>query len=544
MLRSPTAPFGSKLPGRSWRRSRPATTAPREFTEPSSEAGVSSSVAAAVLAVGIGVWTVIIFQFDTLPFAVLDPVAYGATEAAGSLGLIFGAVALLLFPDSGSADRMRWVAFGLLVLGVGNIVFNYVFTGSGGPPAVDDRLYASILVRTSATSLMALGIVTARCPRLTVPRALAITTGVATLSVMVLLVSGARPQLIDSSIANLLTLTDYTLLHVLTPWHWLLSAISMILIVLIVFRLIRPPAGTRARTWLVVAMMLLAGSHLHNLLWPSIYSPIVTTADVLSAGFAAIVMFGAYLELRAVALERAAHLAEARRYSQSLVELNQLRADFTRTVVHEIGHPLAAIARLTDILREETAELERPAALIESIQHEAGLLRNLIADVNAAVAIEKDLFRVSPRPVPVQAILDDSLAFARALPELTLAVIGGAGPIRVSVDPDRIGQVIRNLLTNAAEFTPAGTPVTVEATRAGERVRMAVIDAGPGIHPDDQARILEKFGRGRHGVASSRPGLGLGLYVSRRILQLHGSDLRVESTPGSGSTFSFELEVV
>ena len=115
---------------------------------------------------------------------------------------------------------------------------------------------------------------------------------------------------------------------------------------------------------------------------------------------------------------------------------------------------------------------------------------------------------------------------------------------RVLADPGRIGQVLRNLLSNAAKYSPPGAPIALRARRVGERVRVEVEDRGPGIASDDLARVFEKFGRGGEAAGGSAAGLGLGLYLSRRIVRAHGGDLLVESTPGQGSVFASELEVV
>jgi len=116
---------------------------------------------------------------------------------------------------------------------------------------------------------------------------------------------------------------------------------------------------------------------------------------------------------------------------------------------------------------------------------------------------------------------------------------------RVLADRDRIGQVLRNLLCNAAKYSPEGTRISLRAASAGGgRVRIEVADCGPGIHPDDLERIFEKFGRGRNGKDGRVTGAGLGLYLSRRIVRAHGSDLTVRTGPGAGSVFAFELEDV
>ncbi|MGI8485021.1 MAG: sensor histidine kinase [Thermomicrobiales bacterium] len=119
------------------------------------------------------------------------------------------------------------------------------------------------------------------------------------------------------------------------------------------------------------------------------------------------------------------------------------------------------------------------------------------------------------------------------------------GPItRVLADPELIGQVLRNLLGNALKHTPPGTLVTLRASRANGRVRIEVADEGPGIHQDDLPRIFKKFGRGHDAQGHRRAGMGLGLYLSRRIIEVHGGGLIVETEIGRGTTFSFELEEV
>jgi signal transduction histidine kinase len=110
-------------------------------------------------------------------------------------------------------------------------------------------------------------------------------------------------------------------------------------------------------------------------------------------------------------------------------------------------------------------------------------------------------------------------------------------------DPERISQVLRNLLENAAKHTPVGTSVELRAHRHEQQVRIEVADDGPGLAAEYFDLIFEKFARGPSAVAHQTSGAGLGLYVSRQILRAHGSDLTVESTPGEGTVFAFDLKV-
>jgi signal transduction histidine kinase len=118
------------------------------------------------------------------------------------------------------------------------------------------------------------------------------------------------------------------------------------------------------------------------------------------------------------------------------------------------------------------------------------------------------------------------------------------GGERVVADAERIGQVLRNLLDNAVKYSSEGMPIELRASRRRGRVLIEVVDSGPGIHPEDLTLIFEKFGRARDRTGRKIAGAGLGLYLSRRIVQSHGSTLTVRSKLGEGSVFGFELEMV
>ena len=242
-----------------------------------------------------------------------------------------------------------------------------------------------------------------------------------------------------------------------------------------------------------------------------------------------------------VATERAALLAAAEGYARRLEELAALKADFTTMVAHELGNPIAAIRGLADLLTVDGLDATTRSALAVTIRTEAELLQRLVGDVRAAAAAERDDFTVRPRPIRLDLLLADAVAFARSLP--------GDHPVTsdlrvnewVLADPERIAQVLRNLLNNAAKYTPPGTPVVLRAVCAGDRVRIEVADRGPGIRPEERDRIFEKFGRGRDTEGNTVQGSGLGLYISRRLVRAHGTELDLTSTPGEGCVFGFSL---
>ena len=113
----------------------------------------------------------------------------------------------------------------------------------------------------------------------------------------------------------------------------------------------------------------------------------------------------------------------------------------------------------------------------------------------------------------------------------------------VQADPDRIGQVFANLLSNALRHTPAGGVITISAADEGDWVRFAVADSGPGLTPEEQALAFDRFWRADEARRRDRGGAGLGLPIARQLVRLHGGELWVESSPGAGALFAFRLPV-
>ena len=236
-------------------------------------------------------------------------------------------------------------------------------------------------------------------------------------------------------------------------------------------------------------------------------------------------------------------LQEANRH---LEELAALRADFTAMVAHEIGSPLAAIRGFLDMLGTGELEPAEQAEAVAKIQTEVGRLSTLVADARSAAAVEQGEFALMLRRTPVEELLADAVRFAEMDFGDHPVEVGVVADGQVLADPYRIGQVLRNLLSNAAKYSPDGAPIELRSL-PGEtpgRLRVEVSDHGRGVHPDDVDRIFEKFGRGRDLSGRQAYGVGLGRYLTRRIVRAHGSDLTLRSVPGGGSAFSFELEAV
>lgn len=285
---------------------------------------------------------------------------------------------------------------------------------------------------------------------------------------------------------------------------------------------------------------------MHNVFWPSSYGQVVTSADLLRLAFATVVAVGGVYELHRAAKERAMLLAEEEERLKRLVELSAMKADFTAMVAHELASPLRAVRGLAEMLALGNFCPDQRAGLLERLQVQADGLEVLIADVRASAVAEREDFATDPRPVAVGSLFGEAAAFAGALPGVRPLLLNDVDDdVEVLADPFRIGQVLRNLLSNGAKYSSANSRIWLRAVPSScrLRVRFEVADEGPGISAEDLPRVFQKYCRGRAGASGNAGGIGLGLYLSRRIVRGHGSDLTVRTEPG-GSVFCFELDLV
>ena len=243
-------------------------------------------------------------------------------------------------------------------------------------------------------------------------------------------------------------------------------------------------------------------------------------------------------------IERATMLASERAYTKELYELAALREDLSKMVAHELRSPVAALRMMATTLGSGALPVDAVSEMISAMQGQIDQLDRLISDVTAAAAAEREDFSVQLHPVPLSILLAGANSFARSALGDRPVSTGPIPDVQVWCDPERISQVLQNLLDNIGKHTPPGTAVEIHAVVRGNRVRIEVADHGPGIPAADVPLIFEKFGRGRAAFDRQRPGLGLGLYLSRRIVEAHGSELTVQSTPDRGTVFRFDLRVV
>jgi K+-sensing histidine kinase KdpD len=233
-----------------------------------------------------------------------------------------------------------------------------------------------------------------------------------------------------------------------------------------------------------------------------------------------------------------------RRTVEELRRLSALRADFVSLVSHELRSPMATVIGSARTLQSRWRELspEQRESFLALIEDETSRLASLIRDVLDTSRIEAGTFSYAFDDVQVDELVREVVsAIEIGQDEVALrAQISGALPT-VRGDPDRLRQVLANLVENAVKYSPAGERVDVLATTSNGRVKVAVTDHGPGIPAAEHGLIFEKFGRAKN--ARLVPGTGLGLFIARSIAEAHGGSLDVQSVPDHGATFTLSLPV-
>ncbi|MFP5504049.1 MAG: PAS domain S-box protein [Candidatus Sericytochromatia bacterium] len=229
-----------------------------------------------------------------------------------------------------------------------------------------------------------------------------------------------------------------------------------------------------------------------------------------------------------------------------MTELDRLKTDFVSTVSHELRTPLTSIMGYTEFLEDEVAGTLTPEqrTFVDQIREGSFRLRRLVDDLLDFARLEAGTLKLQKRPVDLVTRLRETaeslgpqvrqsgLALELALPE---------GPMVLEVDVHRLDQVLLNLLGNALKFTPEGGRITLRACREDGQARIEVEDTGIGIAPEAMAQLFERFYQVETGLTRERGGAGLGLAISKAIVEAHGGLIGAESEPGRGSTFWLSL---
>jgi signal transduction histidine kinase len=222
--------------------------------------------------------------------------------------------------------------------------------------------------------------------------------------------------------------------------------------------------------------------------------------------------------------------------------IEQLRADFLSMITHDIKVPLTVILGYTEMLTDpEPPPDEIPPDILSRIRESGETINALVCNFLDLSRIEAGRMTLDRRPFDVREMLSQAIEhydWTARRKEIALALEAEPLPPLVA-DEGQLRRVVANLLANAVKYTPNGGRVTVTAARDDRHVTIAFHDTGRGIPADEIPHLFEKYRRVRE--AKRTEGTGLGLFIAKTIVAAHGGDIRVESAPGLGSTFTLLL---
>ncbi len=254
------------------------------------------------------------------------------------------------------------------------------------------------------------------------------------------------------------------------------------------------------------------------------------------------------LELEEKVKERTKELEET---VQAAEVANRAKSDFLAGMSHELRTPLNAVIGFSQVLQEQyfgklnEKQVEYVTDILESGQH----LLSLINDILDLAKIEAGKMELELSKVIIKDLLGSSLimikekALAHGI-SLDIDTTGDLEGLEIMADERRLKQVMFNLLSNAAKFTPDGGAIRVESWKEGKELIISVSDTGIGIASEEQEKIFEEFYQATGGIRDKTPGTGLGLPLTRSIVEMHGGRIWVESEGrGKGSRFTFTLPI-
>lgn len=501
---------------------------------------------ARVLAVvaALAVYTVLTVTVPALQFAWYSPDSRIVLETLGLTVSLFTAMALML-PEEGDAAPPRGAFVAALVpLGVSNAVFGvlpFVLSTriAGGAssfyPWLTSRYLAAILFIVAGVGR----------PRLGVGRYLMVTfAALAAIDVVVLVVGDGLPVPEGVPGTGVPIDTDTIRRGVLVA---IAPAVLFAVAAWLSFRVFAR-TYSRIHLWLTVALCTQVFTQLHEVLYPAVLGPVITSADVLRILVLLLLLCGAVLKVRRLFVDRGAalvrqseELATQRELMQAMTQFAEREETFRSMVVHELATPIATLRAFAHVLGRHVEQAPPEVRQAQrAITTESGRLQRLVDRMEELRSIEDPDLRLERSPVRLRPLLEELARYVSGLPGDHHAIVD-SDDVRVHVDPVRLGQALRNIVTNAVTYAPDGSPILMTGQVCPDgRVEIAVEDRGPGIPADDRAGVLRKYGRGRRHDGG---GAGLGLYLAERIARAHGGELRIDDgARGSGTRVALLVE--
>jgi PAS domain S-box-containing protein len=237
------------------------------------------------------------------------------------------------------------------------------------------------------------------------------------------------------------------------------------------------------------------------------------------------------------------------REQQNVAELNRLqnqanfKTNFLRTAAHELGTPLTPIRIQLRILKD-LLDQEPQVRAFGILERNFQRLQGLVSDLLESARVQSNKLRLSMRPIDLATIVHDVVETFQETAIQSNVTLDTMGATRLPVvaDPDRVSQVLFNLVSNAMKFTPAGGHVAINLKEGLDDAILEVIDSGSGFTPEQVDLLFKPFSQIHDPMQTNAPGTGLGLYICKGIIEQHGGTIRAYSPgPGQGSTFTVRL---
>lgn len=227
-----------------------------------------------------------------------------------------------------------------------------------------------------------------------------------------------------------------------------------------------------------------------------------------------------------------------------LLELDKLRSAVLSNVSHELRTPLTGILGSAQNLRDGLAGglTQAQQEYVQMIESDSGRLIRVVNELLEWGRLQSGHIQVQRAPVALGPLLDEVFMLLRPAVQqksMKLEIAGIDASMRVDADPDKLKQILINLLDNAVKFSRPDSSVRVRVQAGAHGLRILVQDHGPGVPAEDMPHLFERFYRGQSG--STAPGTGLGLAIAKNLARLHGGDITLQSSPGEGSTFALTL---
>lgn len=230
--------------------------------------------------------------------------------------------------------------------------------------------------------------------------------------------------------------------------------------------------------------------------------------------------------------------------NDSLSDLHQKKDRFLGMVAHDLRNPLGVVKTVSGLLREECVDEEK-LELVDMVEDAATEMLNLVNDLLTIVRVQQGVIDLEIKAIDLQELLLKIVRSQRFLANsknLNIHMDIAENPsLILNCDPERIKQVLLNLITNAVKFSYPNGEICIRARQVNHKIEISVIDQGQGISAEEQEKIFGEFQQASSKAIAAEQGLGLGLAICKKIIELHGGEIGVESEKGKGSRFYFCL---